>query len=72
MQNASAPERLKVRTEGEKVLVDVPWAHAEAFHAYLRRQGVEAILCADPAEHRAWLELPPGTTEDALRDFTAA
>ena len=59
-------EQPKVRVEGEKVVVEVPWDHADGFHAYLRRQGIEAVLCLNPAEKEAHLELPAWADPEAI------
>ena len=53
-------------------VVAVSWEHASAFQAYLQRQGIETVLCLDPAEQEAHLELPAWADPAALgRDLEA-
>ena len=51
-------EQPNVEGDGDRVVVKVSREHAGAFHAYLRRQGIETVLSLDPAEQEAYLELP--------------
>jgi hypothetical protein len=61
-----------VKGEGDRAVVKVSWEHASAFHAYLRHQGIETVLCIDPAEKKAHLELPAWADPEALyRDLEA-
>jgi hypothetical protein len=39
----------------------VPWDRADDVHARLAARGLATILCLDPAERLARLELRPGT-----------
>ncbi|HKB35543.1 MAG TPA: hypothetical protein VKD72_03760 [Gemmataceae bacterium] len=65
-------EQPNVEGEGDRVVVKVSREHAGAFHAYLRRQGIETVLCLDPAEQEAHLELPAWADPAALcRDLEA-
>ena len=55
----SLTEPLHVMTVEGRLRVPVPWDRAEAIQIYLRRQGVEATLCLDPAAREAHLDLAP-------------
>jgi hypothetical protein len=48
----------RLRPEADKLIIDVPWDHADALLVHLREQGFDATLVADAPEHRACLELP--------------
>ena len=54
-------QSLAVKTEGDSVIVNVPWEHANSFQTYLRGQGIETVLCADVRTREAHLEFPSGT-----------
>ena len=66
-------EQPNVKGEGDRVVVKVSREHAGAFHAYLRRQGIETVLSVDLAEKEAHLELPawadPAALGRDLEDF---
>ncbi len=61
-------ENTRVRADGDKLLVDVPWERAEHIQSHLQSRGIQSVLCADAAERRAHLELPPGSDQMLLSE----
>jgi hypothetical protein len=58
MQPETPPLQPRLRPEGDKLIIDVSWDHADALQAHLRERGFSATLVADAPEHQASLELP--------------
>jgi hypothetical protein len=66
MVAADETNNAKVRAEGERLFVEVPWDDAENFQSRLQQQGIGSILFEDAGQRRAHLELRPGTDQAAL------
>jgi hypothetical protein len=58
MQPQASLTEPRLRPEGDRLIIDVPWEQADELQAYLHEQGFEATLVADAPEHQASLELP--------------
>ncbi len=62
-----ATDPVRVRKKDARVVLDVPWASAEAVQTYLSRCGVRSTLVLEALEHQASLELWPGADESIVR-----
>jgi hypothetical protein len=56
---ATLGEPLRVTAAGNRFIIDAPWERAEALHSYLQQHGVGSVMCLDPTDRQARLELWP-------------
>jgi hypothetical protein len=56
----SLQEPLRVKADGNRLVVDVPWRQAEGLQTYLRRREIGTTLVLEPTSQEARLEVWPG------------